>query len=251
MYKKITLLFFTSLFALQSLNADNSVNKKYNPNTAIIAWDFHDVLVHKNWWAMLQRIGKILNESKNRWQLVKVIPSILFDAYKIKDNCSSAEELIAAFLNKYPVLAPHKKELLMVINQHEPNNESVKILRQLKKEGYRNFLASNIGKTSLKIMQQLFPRIFKQFDGDYIPQTESTLGYQSLIAKPCIEYYQEFRDYLKTKGIDKQTAIIFIDDNIKNIEAANNSGLNIIGILFTSPEQLNTDLNNLLEQQAE
>ena len=252
MNRKLVLIFFTSLsFVTQLCVANNSIPEKHIPATVVIAWDFHDVLVQKNWWAMFQRMADILKKSESSWNLIKIIPSILYDTYQLTGVCSYYEKLIDTFIKKYPQLAPHRKEFLLLINQHTPIEESVQILQQLNKLGYRNFLASNMGKDSFDLINKKYPAIFNQFDGHYIPHTQKDTGNDFLIGKPCVEYFQEFREYLKANGIDENTAIIFIDNNQQNVASANNNNLNITGILFTSPEQLKTELASRIIMKKE
>ena len=245
--KHILSLFFLISSIFFTCTSDNH-QQKFNPSNVVIAWDFHDVLVKKDWSAMRSQIVSII---KNDWKLIGLAlwPPFWKKAYAAKHACATSEELLHKITDDYTSLKPHWNELLKLINLHVPIPGSVEILKNLKKLEYQNYLASNMGKQSYEIQKKNFPDIFEQFDGHYIPENKDK-NTGLLIGKPCTEYYIELRRYLVEKENAKDKTIIFIDDKKQNIEgaiASNHNELNHIhGIVFTSPDQLKSDLDNLI-----
>jgi FMN phosphatase YigB (HAD superfamily) len=237
-----------STFLFSALQTTSNNNFLFNPNNAVIAWDFHDVLVKKDWSAMTNQIISIV---KKDWKVVGLLfwPPFLKELYDAYTSCIAAEDLLQDFTKKYPSLAPHKNDLLNLVNIHIPIPASVEILKELKKQGYKNYLASNIGQKSFKIARQKFPEIFAQFEGTYFPKKNIQDG-QAAAAKPCLDYYLDLRNYLALEGVTKDNTIIFIDDRYQNILGAHNSNhheLNhVYGIHFSSPEQLEKTLKKIM-----
>lgn len=249
MYKRhaLSLIFFLS--SLSDLNTSDVNPPKFNPSNAIIAWDFHGVLVKKDWLAMVSQIFSIL---KSDWKLTGLLfwPPFWKELYEANNTCSTSDELLKQIISRYPSLKPHWDKLIILINLHVPIPGSIAVLKKLHQSGYQNYLASNMGEESYRIQKERFPEIFEQFDGRYIPKnTHSKTGL--MIGKPCTQYYLELRQYLEEYENTADKTIIFIDNKKENIEgalASNHIELNHIqGIVFSFPEQLRDELNTLLE----
>jgi len=76
-----------------------------------------------------------------------------------------------------------------------------------------------------------FYRIFKDYGYNKLAQAVITIANDQEPIQGTINYLQKYKD-------NKQ--IIFIDDKAQNVAAANQAGM--IGILFTTPQQLRSDL---------
>jgi putative hydrolase of the HAD superfamily len=100
--------------------------------------------------------------------------------------------------------------------------------QQLKKRGFLTAILSNMGDNVLANMEREF---------DWLPQFDALVwSYQLLMAKPDPAIYRYVLKQLGT--LPEET--LFIDDRAVNIDAANALGL--MGLLFTTVEQLRTDL---------
>ncbi|MGE0206445.1 MAG: hypothetical protein AB7R69_01200 [Candidatus Babeliales bacterium] len=239
--QKRLLLSLSLLLASSSLFCQQETPKLNNTNT-IIAWDFHDVLVRKNW----SNIGSsALNLIKKDWSLLGYLfspISFYIPAYRIIKNSSNPEEIVDKLISNYGYLKQHEDDLLNLVNQHDLIPESVTALELLKKQGYKNYLASNMGPKSYTINQKRFSEFMNKFDGKFIPSDNTE---QDKKPKPFLEYFYGLRSFLNTqKDITDQTTIIFLDDSAKNIKAANESQKNIIGLHVTDPKNIKNLLNN-------
>jgi FMN phosphatase YigB (HAD superfamily) len=251
-YKKI--LFFSCLIGISlifssQISTCNPSLKKYTPENSIIAWDFHSVLVQRQPWEMAKHLFSVIWSDHNPWQLIKVIPYALYDAYDLyyrRKMCTTYEEIIEEIATKYPAIRKHKIELLDIMTFYIPLYESIALLEQLKQDGYRNFLASNMGEFTYNAMKQKYPDIFVNLEGIFLPQVDNE-NFDVKIGKPCFDYFQAFRAYLMTHDVNETITIIFIDDKQENIDAANKSNLNIHGILFRSAHELKQIFNQILE----
>ena len=112
-----------------------------------------------------------------------------------------------------------------------PIQETVDIFRQLKDSGrYRFYALTNWSAELFPIALQKYD-FLHWFDGRLVSGEEKT-------RKPFPEFYQLLMDRF---SINKAQAV-FIDDNLRNVEAAEAFGLP--GIRFQSPAQLRTELEN-------
>ena len=247
MLKKLV-LFSTLVSALSfSLFSQESQSAKLNSINAVFAWDFHDVLVEKDWPQLGKNISSLIYKDPTLLGLV-VSPWFWAEVRATKEQCNITEEFIEQLAKKYPRLEKHLDDLISLINFHQPNEKSVAILARLKEQGYRHYFASNIGPKSLAIMKNRYPKIFNNFDGEYIPQTRNK-NTGLLVAKPCVNYFNELRNYINQKEKGNPT-ILFVDDRINNIQGARESNVNvqnkIIGIHFQSAKQLENDVSKLV-----
>lgn len=111
-----------------------------------------------------------------------------------------------------------------------PIEGTVEILKTIKGSGHRLYALTNWSAESFPIARQKFD-FLNWFHGIVVSGVEKT-------RKPFPEFYQILFDrYAVAPGRS-----VFIDDNVSNIRAARDLGLNAIH--FTSPEQLRGDLRN-------
>ena len=110
-----------------------------------------------------------------------------------------------------------------------PIHETVEIFRQLKESGqYKLYALTNWSGELFPIALQKYD-FLHWFDGRLVSGDEKT-------RKPFPEFYQLLLDRF---AIKKEEAV-FIDDNLRNVEAAVKLGIS--SIRFTSPAQLKEEL---------
>jgi len=110
-----------------------------------------------------------------------------------------------------------------------PINETVEILRQLKQSGhYKLYALTNWSAETFPTALEMYD-FLHWFDGRVVSGEEK-------MRKPNPLFYQILLDRFKLKAEET----LFIDDSARNINAAEQLGIN--GILFHSPQQLEKDL---------
>ena len=129
------------------------------------------------------------------------------------------EEAIRAFYTRW-------KEMF-----NGPIEGSVQILKELKEKGYPVYALSNWNRELYEQTVDDFP-FLEWFDGKIISSEEGMNKPDDAIFLLLFSRYR----------INPQTAV-FIDDNKANIETAKRLGLH--SILFTTPEALRNELENL------
>lgn len=223
-----------------------NVIQPINQSNTIFLWDFHDVIAKRNFkktfltvWNSDNKFNIIRKIDRGTlWQLIRLLGKSLISS-------ASSEELVQlAQKNKN---AAFETLILDVANVQEPIEGTVRIIQELSKMGYRHYIGSNIGTSIFNDIinpakYPQFANLFSHFNLDH-PQTVSFdfAHPKSLIRKPNAQFYQNF---LTQNSIDlHQTTVIFIDDRLENIRAAQQVGM--IGIWFKNPEQLNADLASL------
>jgi len=108
--------------------------------------------------------------------------------------------------------------------------ETVSLLYKLKAK-YKIYGLTNWSAETISIAYKRFP-FFKEFDGIVVS------GEEKLI-KPDQQIYQVLLDRYNLNAANT----VFIDDNLKNIKAAEEIGFN--GIHFENPDQLETRLKSI------
>lgn len=202
---------------------------KITPENTILAFDIHDVLLKADYSLMAQEFFKSPHKLHLLFSLLN--PFLLMDIIKLLWQQAVAEQFILQLAQKYRRLERHCSLGISVSNAQRPIERSIHLIRQLKNKGYTLHILSNIGSVTFDNLVTKFPMIFNLFDE--VKVTSSTENY---LRKPDHRMYTTYLDsYNKQK---KQ--VVFIDDKIKNIHAANRC--NIIGIHFSSPEQLEKQL---------
>ena len=209
------------------------LNKKYPKNVAtqkissdtVFVFDLHGVIFKLNPIEVVKEFIK----SPNKKQLLSTVfyPKLFIRALYSFYKGEVAEEVVLNLATKYPELKDVSTTLFNAINAQEPIKQTIDIIKELKSKGHKLFIFSNIGEQSINVLKQKFPDVFENFDG--ISSTNSKDGY---IKKPNPE---AFKKHLSQFG-HKTSNLIFIDDKMKNIAAAQSLGIS--SILFTSPYEL-------------
>ena len=130
-----------------------------------------------------------------------------------------------------------KDSFIQAVNEEPIIEDTVKVIKKLKNAGFKIYMLSNIAAETLENLWGVHPDVLEVFNGIYTPSSEN-----NYIQKPNPEFYKKFKDFLKERG-DADKNILFIDDREKNIKAAVEQGF--YGIIFSSPEQLNSLMNSL------
>lgn len=113
-----------------------------------------------------------------------------------------------------------------------PIDGTVKIFEVLKKSNqYKFYALTNWSAETFPIALERF-EFFKWFDGIVVSGEEKT-------RKPFTEFYHRLLERYKINPLEA----LFIDDNIRNVEAAQKLGIN--AIQFHHPDQLKSELQNL------
>lgn len=230
----------------QSYCAKETTNPKYHYTkiseySPIFVWDFHDVIVRKQKWPMATRLWDILAHAHNKWALIKLMinPYFWADVSQLRQESDVLDGVIDKIITKHQPLLEHKEKIIDLINLHNPISQTIDLIKSLKDLGYKNYIASNIGERSYKIMAQRHPDIFALFDDVYFVGKKNNAGIDyCAYAKPHYQYYQGLRAFLADRSISLNSPIIFIDDKEINIKGALNASVGIDAILFISPEEL-------------
>ncbi|KKP36159.1 MAG: hypothetical protein UR26_C0001G0203 [candidate division TM6 bacterium GW2011_GWF2_32_72] len=208
--------------------------KNPNPQNTIIAFDLHGVLLERDDCTILKRSIKELS-----WNRIKLLftTALAWDMLKLKlTKANSAEQWINELAIKYPALNLDTEKIIDITNEQYPKQETVDVLEILKSRGYKLFVFSNIGENSFKGIEKKFPKIFKNFDGEYVCKAED-----DYISKPNPKAYENFLKTINNKYTREFKYVIFVDDRWDNIKTAKRFE-QIKPIGFLSAEQLEEDL---------
>ncbi|RFS19233.1 HAD family phosphatase [Chitinophaga silvatica] len=192
-----------------------------------IVFDFGGVLIdwnprhlYKNVFTSNQEMEQFLSDICNdEWNLQQ-------------DKGRSFSEGISLLKNKYPA---HSKNIELFYSQWEEmlNGEisgTVEILKQLKSQ-YKVYGLTNWSSETFPIALEKFP-FLGLFDGIVVSGDEKMI-------KPDQKFYQLLLERYNLNAAN----CVFIDDNIKNVNAALTLGFHALH--FTNPDKLRSDLQML------
>jgi 2-haloacid dehalogenase len=142
----------------------------------------------------------------------------------------ATEELVAKHPEWEPQIKAYYSRWLEMLG--DSIHETVEILQGLKKTGkYKLYALTNWSAETFPHALERF-EFFKLFDGVLVSGEEK-------MRKPFPEFYQR----LLNKFNIEQSRALFIDDSLRNVDAAERVGIK--SIAFQSPAKLKTDLRAL------
>jgi FMN phosphatase YigB (HAD superfamily) len=201
-------------------------------------WDLHDVILKKSLWSWFisclrfKRKREIIRKLNKK--TLKILSLFVLEKLKITKKQMVSEELIkAAQTTENDALI----ELIMLVcSSYSPIKKTVHIMQDLSKLGYIHHLGSNIGKTVYDDCFKKFPAIFNFFKETTIPFEADNA---TIIKKPHPDF---FHSHTKKHNLEPHQ-VIFIDDKLTNVQAAQSIGMH--GIHFKNARQLRKKLKNL------
>lgn len=214
------------------------------------AWDIHETLARKNKTecaAITLRYSSSLLKNARALRLgLKTITK--------KEEYIAAEAYAHYFeQHEYTHIARYITE---VANAYVPIKGITRLIEELAQKGHEHRIASNIGKAYLPILVNRFSSsyaspLFSFMNGgtivDYgLPLTDATIfPIQAPVhcAQECKPKDNLFQIHNMIYNQDNSSIIIFIDDKLKNIQAAARNGW--LGIKFSSVRKLRSDLIKL------
>lgn len=119
------------------------------------------------------------------------------------------------------------------VKMNSIKENTVKFLKDLKNQGYKIYILSNISGDSYKFVSQY--DFFDFVDG-------GVYSYELHICKPNKEIYKKLLDKYNLEPKDT----IFIDDMLPNIKSANELGIN--GIQFTTLNEVKQKVKILIDK---
>jgi FMN phosphatase YigB (HAD superfamily) len=212
----------------------------------VVVWlDIHQVLVKLN---RLQAVSAFINGawSPRLWynfskNLRNKIPSELAFIKALEQRKYSTKNQ-AKYLNKFTSMC----------NKQKLDEEFIDLLEELKSHGVKFYINSNIGANTYKELIRIHPKIANIVSG---PNHVVTPEANHPVKKPDHRAFERSINQMKENGdFNKNTLIIFIDDNRRNISASEAFGqqhnLDLRGIICRNSKQAIRDLRHILDQEA-
>lgn len=196
----------------------------FSPNTHIFLWDLHDVILQKSLWSWFMICMRFNRKAEMIRKLdkktVKIMFTFLLERLKLTKKQMVSEELIKAAqeANNDALI----ELTIKACSSYAPIKKTVTIMQELSELGYAHHLGSNIGKTVFDDCMEKFASIFNFFEQATIPFISPESG--KIIKKPNLEFFHSHA----TKHNIQPKHIIFIDDKIANVHAAQSAGMHAI-----------------------
>jgi phosphoglycolate phosphatase-like HAD superfamily hydrolase len=259
------LAIFRLWIALSAVSYTVYVYSEYTPGNTVILLDLDKVAIQGR-VSILNcfRCGlSILWSAPNKYEIIKTFYQLYKDRKKIQAWSVVLDEatLMKKILSTYPSLLPHELVLQKLMATAQPIEGTIKIAERLRQQGFLILPASNMSQEYYDLLidckvlpTPLFSKDFAFMQttafnkkGTYTFDGEEQ-AYVRYARKPEREYYLNIVQYLAYKGYTKEQYeyMIFIDDKQENIEGACKAHRAIKGICFTSSEQLEKELAQVL-----
>lgn len=195
-----------------------------------IVFDLGNVLMEFN---PLEYLEKFKFDEKIKKSLYKIIFKsndwIEYDRGIYRHNT----DLIKKLVKENPDLENEIKLVLQKdwVKMHTIKSDTVEFLKELKKQGFKIYILSNLSEDTYKFVSQF--NFFNFVDG-------GIYSYELHICKPDKEIYKKLLEKYNLEA--KET--IFIDDIFDNIKSANELGIN--AIQFTTLDEVRQKVNLLI-----
>lgn len=231
--------FFANTITPRAPEKSYDFTKNYDANKpTVFLWDLHDVLLKKR--SFFKRFKAILKTSHKVKMLAKLDKQQNKAIWAvIKDPSKTQDLLDTALRQNNKCLA---QLILNVAEQYDVMPGMSAVIKELASAGHIHYVGSNIAEHSFRNLYKrsdLHQALFQHFDIQYPQIIGSSPGLSH--TKPSIEF---FRVFLQRNDIDlAHMNVIFIDDRMENVIAAQKTGL--VGIHFKNVRQLKTDLTKL------
>lgn len=195
-------------------------DKNITPENTIFAFDVHEVLFDRNKpkivWGGLKLFCKC-------FLYLLTHPLFILKLVETFKQHTVFEGMYAQIIDEYPYWERFKPDFLEISNSPcYPIEPMINLLETLKEKGFKIYMLSNMGEETWQDFVTRFESIVELFDGFYTPNKKN-----NYVGKPMLEFYNEFKDYLKLVGCEDMQ-IIFVDDMKKNTKGAEKAEINAI-----------------------
>lgn len=128
-------------------------------------------------------------------------------------------------------------------NIFSPNKQMLRLLTQLKDRGHHLYLCSNIGNATLERLVAQHSTFFEVMHSSSNTINRTASETDDFVWKPQAKAYEQALATIGKPGAPQQC--IFVDDQLHNVKAAHEVGLNAIH--YTSYTQFFNDITTLLQ----
>lgn len=233
-----------TFYVSSAFSSSQEAHKAFAKQKPVILWDLHDCLFEKPRFAVWRTgVWKIENKPKFVYELIKAClnTQVRNAVLSQQDRQSYIPQSYFEGLHGYTHLYAELNKLVNVI--YKPNKKMFQLVKELREEGCKQYIFSNIGPITLAELQHDYPQHFVHFSHMQNVINTVTPAPDQWIQKPNKKAYEKA---LMAVDMNKHPQnIIFIDDRENNIAQAHKTGMN--GIVFVKLEQVKKDLNRLLE----
>ncbi len=218
----------------------------------LFLFDVGTVLLKQDQFNNIPRYCKIISQSPgHRWELTQVLPWCLIRMSTLKKLQRTGPEdgIIDYITQHHPVLNKQTtkgikisdaiKEILCAAS---PIIANQKLLANLISQGHEVALATNKGRATIDRFINSGALIAAHYRFIFTCDSHSNPAHHIFYKKPSQIYFEKLWEVIRNADL-ATVPIIFIDNEIKNVQAAVASGM--IGIHYISPKQLANDLKLL------
>lgn len=215
----------------------------FSPTTHIFLWDLHGVILEKNLWDWFiiclgfnRKAALLKNLDK---KTLKIAGTFLLECLRLTKKQMVSEELIKAAqeTNNQAFI----DLTVETCSSYKPTQATIALMKELSDLGYAHHLGSNIGKTVFDNCTEKFSSIFSMFKDATIPFESPTS--KTIIKKPHPDF---FHAHINKHNLQPHQ-VIFIDDKLANVHAAQAVGMHAIHFKNTKDLRKQLVFHNILQ----
>jgi FMN phosphatase YigB (HAD superfamily) len=204
----------------------------YTPKNTVFLIDFHYVIARMDW----TEAWKNFQEHPQRFKTSMRLVSYLFK--KMAGFKNDKESILEQYLNHENCDAKCRLYNEKLINSYRLDYNTVELLKDIKKKGYKLFFFSDMLPQTLKVQQQRQPELFKLFYAINIREPKNNFASKLTAAR-----YEQMKEFVKSKLGYTPEHYLFLDDKKGNVSQA--SKAEICSIVFINAKQTETILHKL------
>ncbi|HVX01326.1 MAG TPA: hypothetical protein VHA52_12960, partial [Candidatus Babeliaceae bacterium] len=136
--------------------------------TIAIAWDLHNVLFRPNYCKLFFIFLKALRYPQ-LW-LLGINPYFWRQVYRGRKELVVIEAVFKRLCLEFPVLTLHTQLFFEACNAQSPQAGVIALINKLKREGAVQYILSNIGQETFRLLSNQYPDLIDLFDGFYVSQ---------------------------------------------------------------------------------
>lgn len=211
--------------------------KSIQNEKVVIALDLHEVAFDVSYSKFVSALYAFFKKNP-LYNLSLINPVCAYRIFSVLNTTKTAENVYNVLAQKYyPGLERTRSEFYALCNIYDCNNEMLELVKELKQNGYRIAVCSNIGKNVCNDLSKEYTHFFDHCD--VVVTSEPDDNY---LRKPAPEFFDKFKKRCYAHFGHDQLIFFFADDKAKNILAAQQSGIR--GCHFKNVVQLREYLKN-------
>ncbi len=194
--------------------------KKIQNEKVVITLDLHEVAFDRSYSKFVGALYTFFKKNP-LYNLSLINPVCAYRIFSVLSTTKTAENVYNVLAKKYyPDLEHTRSEFYALCNMYNCNPEMLQLIKELKQNGYRIAVCSNIGKNVCNDLSKDHAPFFDHCDVIVTSEPED-----NYLRKPAPAFFDKFKKRCYDHFDSDDLIFFFVDDKEKNIKAAEQCGI--------------------------